>query len=150
VIDLADLYNNYPSGGIDHINLFNKDSEWYKNGYRYFVPAFRIAATTTAPGGTSQPTNVFPYVMILNTAGVHILGLDGLGVGSYQAPLENGYLGRAMDIHEGSQFSQDRMNNLLKFRSLYEMYSTRTAYSGTGLSLVAKDHATKDGGALKT
>jgi hypothetical protein len=84
VVDLKTTYGTDDGTAAGHVNLFNEKSDFYKDNAQYMINAIRLATESAeATDGNDVP---LPYVMIRNSAGVHIEGIDGAG---YLAQLKN-------------------------------------------------------------
>ena len=123
-IDLSDLYSfngevSQQSGTIKNFSsfLFNQQSSYAyhdgKEGIRYVVPAVRLQVGTEA----------LPMVMIRDSFGVHVIGLDCADyIANYKVGAEN------------KQWEAE--GNVLKYRSLME--SHELGNQGTGMVLNSK------------
>jgi hypothetical protein len=74
IVNLEDTFGKNADG---HINLFNKDSDFYKDDAHFMINAVRLV---TASSDSVTGNDVYlPYIMIRNDKGVHIEGIDGAG-----------------------------------------------------------------------
>jgi hypothetical protein len=100
------------SGGKVHAEVFNHESDFYKDGYTDVVSAFQLSD----PHNGNAP---LPFVLIRErsggdsgTGGVHMIGLDGTGYltkpssGGFSKPLRS------------APRTQERENDILKMRAL--------------------------------
>jgi hypothetical protein len=62
----------FDTGDFANSEIFNHDSDWYKDGAQYFASAVRLTNTNT---NTLVPS---PYLMIRTAKGVTLEGIDGM------------------------------------------------------------------------
>jgi hypothetical protein len=103
------------STGAVHAEIFNHNSDFYKDGYTDIVSAFQLSD----PNDSDAP---LPMVLIRErsggdsgTGGVHMIGLDGAGY--LTMPSDAATSGLTKDLQSEPR-TQARENDILKMRAL--------------------------------
>jgi hypothetical protein len=102
------------SNGV-HAEIFNHESDFYKDGYTDVVSAFQLSD----PNNANAP---LPFVLIRErsggesgTGGVHMIGLDGSGYLTMASDTSTSHLPKVL---QSAPRTQERENDILKMRAL--------------------------------